>query len=230
MSVISYSLHANYTDDHSKVIIASLSIFFFVCLSYAASFIATFLVSAFDLDEPPRTSFIYLGGFGWDWVNPVEVFYNLMRLVARVLRDEELLVDGTVDRSGIRSPSGLLGNFIRRVVIGVPVIGVASLIQLLASFHFLAPLNILARTRGRNRRESSRDVAMIIILGAIILGTLRFVAYKNICSRMQLLNVTSSAGRCEVSTALRKDWLNTCSSGQRMRSLKLRRAPCFLTR
>ena len=163
--------------------IASLSLFFFISLSYAASFVATFLADFLDLDEPPRSTVIYVG-VGWDWVNPIEVFYNLMRLVTRVLQDEKILGDdsassfGTSSTQGrMRSPSSLIATFIRRVIIGVPVVGVASLIQLLFSIHLLAPVNMLARYRGRNRRDSSRDIAMIIVLGAVLLGILRYGYY-----------------------------------------------------
>lgn len=164
----------------SLAIIAALSMLLFTCLSYIASFVATFVVSSLDIDEPPpaTSSFSFYVGYGWDFVNPIEAFYNFMRLVARVLRDGDLLeVEKPRYGSGATSrlSRGLLGNVIRRVIIGVPVIGIASVIQVLLQLHLLGPVNMLARHRGRNRRETSRDLAMLLILGAIILGIFRFV-------------------------------------------------------
>lgn len=132
-------------------------------------------------DYAPRTTFFF---FGLNWVTPDEVAYNLMRIVLRILRDEDIIADEGPFRAPLRTPMakpvaprklGAFGKFIQRIIIGVPVLGVASLVQLFWSMSFLGPVNLLARRlgRGRNRRESSRDIATLIILGAIILGALR---------------------------------------------------------
>ncbi|OCB88567.1 zf-C3HC4-domain-containing protein [Sanghuangporus baumii] len=162
----------------NPVIIASLSVFLFTCLAYIASFIVTFFMSE---DYTPRSTFFF---FGWNWVTPDEVAYNLMRVVLRILRDEDIIIDENTLRSPLRAAPtkpttpqklGNFAKFIHRIIIGVPVLGVASLVQLFWSMSFLGPVNLLARRlgRARNRRESSRDIATLIILGAIILGALR---------------------------------------------------------
>ncbi|KAL5495309.1 hypothetical protein ACEPAI_772 [Sanghuangporus weigelae] len=162
----------------NPVIIASLSVFLFTCLAYIASFTVTFFMSE---DYTPRSTFFF---FGWNWVTPDEVAYNLMRIVLRILRDEDIIIDENTLRAPLRAAPtkpitprklGAFANFIHRIIIGIPVLGVASLVQLFWSMSFLGPVNLLARRlgRGRNRRESSRDIATLIILGAIILGALR---------------------------------------------------------
>lgn len=162
----------------NPVIIASLSLFLFTCLAYIASFTVTFFMSD---DYTPRHSFFF---FGWNWVSPDEVAYNLMRVVLRILREEDIIDDNKPFSAPLRAPPvrsspprqlGAFATVLRRVIIGVPVLGVASLVQLFWSMSFLGPVNLLARRlgSGRNRRENSRDIATLIILGAIILGALR---------------------------------------------------------
>ncbi|KAI5123613.1 hypothetical protein M0805_003429 [Coniferiporia weirii] len=163
----------------NTLVIATLSVILFTCLAYFASFFATFFLGSLDEDDYPRTGAVY---FGWEWISPISVASNLMRIVLRVLRDEDLLAEDIVINTPPRTDSalptgpyssGILGNFFRRIIIGIPVIGVASLVQLLSAASFLGPLNMLTRFRGRNRRDNSRDIATIIVVGAIILGILR---------------------------------------------------------
>ena len=173
-----------------SVIIASLSVFLFTCLAFFASFLVTVFMS--DEDYTPRSTVFF---FGWNWVTPDEVAYNLLRIVLRILRDEDIIDDSRsfnrpAATSQYQSTStrqlGPFANFLRRIVIGVPVLGVASLVQLFWSMSFLGPVNLLARRvgSGRNRRESSRDIATLIVLVAIILGALRcaqrfFASYES---------------------------------------------------
>ena len=83
-----------------------------------------------------------------------------------------------VNHSDIIIHRGGNAGLLKRILIGIPVLGVASLVQFLYSVSFLGPAHLFTRHagRGRNRRESSIDIATIIILGAVLLGTLRYVS------------------------------------------------------
>lgn len=161
-----------------QVIIASLSVFLFLCMSFFASFLVTYL-----LDAGQRHTGFGFGFFGFYFVSPSQVVGNILA----ILRDEEIIPEELFSFSsphipGVRyfdiSSLGKAGIFLKRVLIGIPVLGVASLVQFLYSVSFLGPAHLFTRHagRGRNRRESSIDIATIIILGAVILGTLRCVS------------------------------------------------------
>ena len=138
-----------------------------------------------DLDAPqgPSVSGFYL--FGGYYVSPTEFAGNLIRTVLRIIRDEDIILDETLLKSGrpLRTdmprarPRGFLANFVRRVIIGIPVVGAASLIQFLLSMSMLGPFHFATQLRGRNRRESSRDIATILVLIAILYGAYRYVHF-----------------------------------------------------
>ena len=177
-----------------QVIIASLSIFLFLCLSFFASFLVTYF-----LDSSGNGSGFGLGFWGFYWVSPSQVIGNILR----ILRDEEIIPDELFSLSPSKaSPSkffdfsswGRTGLFLKRILIGIPVLGVASLVQFLYSVSFLGPAHLFTRHagRGRNRRESSIDIATIIILGAVLLGTLRYVP---VCTSVTFTDVQCRALR-----------------------------------
>ena len=81
-----------------------------------------------------------------------------------------------------RTPPGPIASFFRRVVIGVPVVGVVSLVQMLWTMSMLTPFHFFTRLRGgarNNRRDRSKDLTTIIILIAIIAGAVRYVKCLN---------------------------------------------------
>ncbi|EIM92607.1 uncharacterized protein STEHIDRAFT_164856 [Stereum hirsutum FP-91666 SS1] len=71
-------------------------------------------------------------------------------------------------------PPGLIRRLFQRFLLGLPVVGVGSLVHML-SWTMLTPVHWLARFRGsRNRRGSgSRDTAAIILVLLIIAGAAR---------------------------------------------------------
>ena len=80
-----------------------------------------------------------------------------------------------------RGPTGFVARIIQRFILGLPVVGVASLVHLLWTLSMLSPLHWMARWRTMNRgnrRERSRDLATIIVLIAIIGGVLRYVRHS----------------------------------------------------
>lgn len=144
-----------------------------------ASFITTFFMSTFE--QPSSYYSIF-------YISPYEVAQDLVAAALRVIRDGDasILDDGMTPSTstsrltpkGSQSKPGLVKRFIRRFVLGLPLVGAGSLVQMLISFQFLAPIQMLARYRGRrNRRDSSsRDMAALIVVGLLILGAARYTS------------------------------------------------------
>jgi len=161
----------------NHLFIVSLSVFLFTWIVYLASFLATYFMD--DLDAPPNSAAGFSFFYGY-WISPTEVAGNLIRLALRVIRDEDIVFEEKLLKPNQPLPAdfhprprGFFANFFRRVVIGIPVVGVASLVQFLLSMSMLGPFHFLTQLRGRNRRDSSRDIATILVLLAIIYGAYR---------------------------------------------------------
>jgi len=73
------------------------------------------------------------------------------------------------------SEHGIVWRFVRRFILGLPVVGAASLIHMLFSLPLLGPLQWIARSRGnRGRRGSgSGDIAAVVIMFLLAVGALR---------------------------------------------------------
>jgi hypothetical protein len=145
-----------------------------------ASFITTYLMSWF---EEPSTDYGW-SFFGFRYVSPFEVATDLISAAFRVLRDGDvagILGDDFFPRERpvhLRSPTtrskpGLFMRLVRRFLLGLPLVGAASLVQLLLSIQLLAPVQWLARYRASRRRNNNRDVAAILVVVLIILGAVR---------------------------------------------------------
>ena len=78
-----------------------------------------------------------------------------------------------------RPRPGFIMRFIQRFIIGLPLVGAGSLVHLLLSVQFLAPVQWLARYRGsRSRRDNgSRDIAALIVISLLVVGALRYILY-----------------------------------------------------
>lgn len=166
------------------MIIGGLSGLIFTMIVMVASFITTYFVSAFE--EPSHHYYSSLF-----YVSPIEIAQDLVRAVFRILQDEDAsdIIDETVFQRTPRSPfpphvgslqpmpttpSGIFMRFVRRFVLGLPLVGAGSLVHMLLSVGLLGPVHWLARYRGRNRRRgNSRDIAAIIIVALIIAGAAR---------------------------------------------------------
>ena len=163
-----------------------LATLLFTLLVLSASFVATWFIDPDDADS-------FAGGWsfftGYYWVDPFGAARDFIRIVLRFLRDEDIILDESIfSKSSTdygyprprRPPAsiGLIARFFQRFILGLPVVGVASLVHLLWTLSMLSPLHWMARWRSMNRgnrRERSRDIATIIILIAIIGGALRYV-------------------------------------------------------
>ena len=141
------------------------------------------------MDEPSyapydsSTYFISPGWGYWAWTNPYSVGRDLVRAALRIIQDEtgglfdpDAFSSSTAPESAeaISSPS-IVWRFVRRCILGLPVVGAASLIHMLFSLPLLGPLQWIARSRGnRGRRGSgSRDTAAVVIIFLLAIGALR---------------------------------------------------------
>lgn len=168
------------------VIVGGLSGLIFTSIVMLASFITTFFFFAFE--EP---TYYYYSSFLY--VSPLDLARDLITATLRILKEGDIVgtFDGGVNtmprtRSAedssplvshkLRQKPTLLKNFIRRFILGLPMVGAGSLVHMLLSAPLLGPLQWLARQRGsRRRRDQSRDIAAIIIIILIVVGAARFV-------------------------------------------------------
>jgi hypothetical protein len=127
--------------------------------------------------------YVSSGGGYWAWTNPYSVGRDLVRAALRIIQDE---AGGVFDSEALFTPltpdnvdnmlsHGLLWRFMRRFVLGLPVVAAASLVHMLFSLPILGPVQWIARSRGnRGRRSSgSRDTAGVIIIILLGIGALR---------------------------------------------------------
>ncbi|KAH9082000.1 hypothetical protein EDB83DRAFT_2214631 [Lactarius deliciosus] len=155
---------------------------------FASSFLTTTLIS--PLDEPSYVSYgtsaLYVSGWDyWTWTNPYSVGRDLVRAALRIIQDEtgglfdpDAFSSSTApDSTETLSNPGIVWRFVRRFILGLPVVGAASLIHMLFSLPLLGPLQWIARSRGTRRRHGSRsgDTASMVILFLLAVGALRVV-------------------------------------------------------
>jgi hypothetical protein len=147
-----------------------MSALFFSIIVLLSSFLTTHVMAS--ADEPHYPSFYIL---------PSDTIRALVRATIRIFLD----IDGDTLLS-IKRPSlplklsntspGVLGGLVRRFILGLPVVGAASLVHMFISAPFLGPLHWLARYRGnRDRRNNSRDIAAILIVLLIVVGIIQYV-------------------------------------------------------
>jgi hypothetical protein len=164
-----------------SVVVGTISSILFTFIVFLSSFITTYLMSAFDDNDSRFSTFIYSSY----WINPFDVAQDLVRAALRIMKDEQgILGDLTMAPSSPRriiigpEPApmqrGYIRAFIRRVFLGLPVVGAGSLVQFLMSMPMLGPVQWLARYRGSRRRENSRDMAALVLVILLIVGALRY--------------------------------------------------------
>ena len=125
-------------------------------------------------------------GWGyWAWTNPYSVGRDLVRAALRIIQDEtgglfdpdafSSSTDAAPGSAEAVSNPGIVWRFVRRCVLGLPVVGAASLVHMLFSLPLLGPLQWIARSRGnRGRRANgSRDTAAVVIIFLLAVGALR---------------------------------------------------------
>ncbi|KAJ7492695.1 hypothetical protein FB451DRAFT_1219269 [Mycena latifolia] len=165
----------------NPAVIGLISATFFTLLVLLSSFITTYFMSWF---EEPSESYYYRSHFFYG-ISPFEIAQDLIRAALRILQDEDG-EDGPIFGHGNTqfghgetqfstpspSESGIIKSFIRRFLLGLPIVGAGSIVHMLLSLGFLSPIHILARYRSSSRRRdsSSRDIASLIIIGLLLVG------------------------------------------------------------
>ena len=77
---------------------------------------------------------------------------------------------------GKKNPGILLGKLVKKFILGLPLVGIGSLIQMILSMPILGPVHWIARYRSsRGRRGSSREMTAIIVVGLMLIGAVRFI-------------------------------------------------------
>ncbi|KAH9950429.1 zf-C3HC4-domain-containing protein [Amylocystis lapponica] len=149
----------------NPVVVAALSSLLFTILVLCSSVVTTRLLS----DDPES-------GYSYSLYYPVEVFQNLVRATVRIFLDDSLLgesilraTEGSGTARAPGKPPGLLQRFLRRFLLGLPVVGAGSIAHLLLSvplpFHWL-------RFRTRRGRDS-RDVVGLLVVAVVLAGAAR---------------------------------------------------------
>ncbi|KAG6832318.1 hypothetical protein H0H92_003551 [Tricholoma furcatifolium] len=142
-----------------------------------ASFATTLLASWFE--EPSTSNFTFYTGSSYIYISPLTLVQDLITAGLKILRDQDN--DGLFDETSSQlwslrdlaasSDRGFLVNFVRRFIIGLPMVGAGGLVYMFLSAPYFAPLQFLARRRGRrDRREQSRDIAAVIIVTLLLVG------------------------------------------------------------
>ncbi|KAJ7706260.1 hypothetical protein B0H17DRAFT_1036442 [Mycena rosella] len=158
----------------NPVVVGAISAILFTLLVLLSSFITTYFTSLF---EAPTESYYYRSHFFY--VSPFETAKDLIRAALRILQDEDGPIFGHGERQsgghgdtefGTHVEPGIVKSFIRRFLLGLPIVGAGSIVRMVLSFGILSPLQFLARYRSNRRRESSRDVASLLVILVILAG------------------------------------------------------------
>lgn len=166
------------------VVIATGSSLIFTILVLCSSFVTTTFLSAY---EDSHRTYIYSSyGYGL-FTSPWEVASDLIRAFLRIIKDERGIIDDTFLSSSrpIKydaraateipvAPPGILRRFVTRFLLGLPVVGAASIVHLLLSMPLLGPVHWIARYRGNRRRGDSKDIAALIVLALLAVGAVRY--------------------------------------------------------
>ena len=166
------------------VLVGGLSGLFFTVIVMLASYITTYFMSAFEESTTSHYAWSFF------YVSPFEVAQDLVVAALRILKEGGIdsLFDEAIptgrnnlhtrrpDRlSRSTSNPGFIKRFVKRFLLGLPLVGAGSLVHMLLSVGYLLPVQWLARYRGnRNRRDNSRDVAALIVVALLAVGAIRW--------------------------------------------------------
>jgi hypothetical protein len=146
-------------------------------------------------EDPSWSSNSYF--YSYYYISPWDVGKDLIRAALRILKDENnfafdeeaLFTRSTAKVNAppfvARAPPGILKRFLRRFILGLPIVGAGSLVQMLLSLPFLGPVHWLARYRGnRSRRGDTRDVAAMVVIMLLFVGAVRYIYMFILISRV----------------------------------------------
>jgi len=156
------------------VVVAAISAVIFTVIVYVSSFITT---ACFGLFERGVSEDSYAFSY---YIYPIETLRDLVSSTLSILNDEF----GIIDRpEGLHRPVPLIAKpdsfvvrLVKKFLLGLPLVGIGSLIQMVLSMPILGPIQWLARYRSsRGRRGSTRDMTAIVVVGLMVIGAIRFI-------------------------------------------------------
>ena len=158
---------------------AAVSAVIFTLIVYLSSLVTTACLGLFE-QGVSEDSYIFSYYF-----YPIDTFRDLVSSTLSILNDEFGIIDqreGLNRRSKHRpiplvtKPDSLVVRLAKKFLLGLPLVGIGSLIQMILSMPILGPVQWIARYRSsRGRRGSARDMTAIIVVGLMLIGTLRFI-------------------------------------------------------
>lgn len=161
------------------VVIAAVSTAIFTLIVYLSSFATAACLGLFE-QGVSEDSYIFSYYF-----YPIDTFKDLVSSTLSILNDEFGIIDhydGLRSRSQHRptplpaEPDTLVVRLVKKFLLGLPLVGIGSLIQMILSMPILGPIHWIARYRSsRGRRASTRDMTAIIVVGLMVIGALRFI-------------------------------------------------------
>ncbi|KAJ3475960.1 hypothetical protein NLI96_g11486 [Meripilus lineatus] len=144
----------------NPVVVGTISAIVFTIIVLCSSFLTSSLLS----DEPSESYF---------FVTPWDIFRNLVNATVRILTDGQMDGSSFLKSSSSTSTSGppsLFRRFIRRFLLGLPVVGAGSVIHMLMSVPF--PMQWF-RYRARRGGRDSRDIATLVVVVVVLFGAAR---------------------------------------------------------
>lgn len=163
----------------NPVVIAAVSMILFTLIVYVSSFATA---ACLDLFEQGISEESYIFSY---YFYPIDTFKDLVSSTLSILNDEFGIIEL---REGLHKsqhrptplstePDSLIVRLVKKFLLGLPLVGIGSLIQMILSMPILGPVHWIARYRSsRGRRGSSRDMTAIIIVGLMVIGALRALA------------------------------------------------------
>ena len=210
--------------DHPPVVIAAFSTAIFTLIVYLSSFLTSACLGLFE-QGVSEGSYIFSYYF-----YPIDTFKELVSSTLSILNDEFGIIE---HRDGPRhssqhppaplstKPDTLIVRLVKKFILGLPLVGIGSLIQMILSMPILGPVHWIARYRSsRGRRASTRDMTAIIVVGLMVIGALRFV-YQPLHPQSQIIQrLPFSTGLSPRFTASPKSSPNNYSFEPKTSSLK----------
>lgn len=164
--------------DRCPVVIAAVSTIIFTIIVYLSSFVTSACLSLFEQGVSEDSYFSY-------YFSPIDTFKDLVSSTLSILNDEFGIIElheGFRNKSQNRptplptEPDAIIIRLVKKFILGLPLVGIGSLIQMILSMPFLGPVHWIARYRSsRGRRGSSRDMTAIIVIVLMVIGALRFI-------------------------------------------------------
>lgn len=165
--------------DRGPVIVGAASAAIFTIIVYASSFVTAACLGLFE-QGVSEDSYVFSYYF-----YPIDTFKDLVSSTLSILNDEFGIIEqlGSHHRGSqprptplTAEPDGLVIRLFKKFLLGLPLVGIGSLIQMILSMPILGPVHWIARYRSsRGRRGSTRDMTAIIIVGLMLIGSLRFI-------------------------------------------------------